>query len=270
MSNKKILNLTSRKKRNTMLTYSNTTVQGQSKTVGVGNAYVSGNQQGSFLWLATAQDLTDGSARGTVSTPAQRSATSCYMRGLNEHIRIQTSSGVPWFHRRLCFTFKGQKPFTAFVTETPPVAQPATPYLEAGGGMQRLFFNQTINGMPTTLTERYAVLFKGEANVDWNDVLIAQVDTTRVSLKFDKTWTIKSGNANGTVAERKLWHPMNKTLVYDDDESGASEVSSYNSVGSKAGMGDFYVLDIIVPGEGGTSTDFLSITSSSTLYWHER
>lgn len=253
-----------------MLTYSNTTVTGQSKTNAVGNAYVAGNQQGSFLWLATAQDLTDGQARGTVSTPAQRSATSCYMRGLNEHLRIQTSSGIPWFHRRICFTYKGARPFTAFLTETPVSAQPPVPYLESSAGMQRLFFNQTINGSPLTLAERYAVLFKGEANLDWNDVLIAQIDTSRVTLKFDKTWTIKSGNANGTVAERKLWHPMNKTLVYDDDESGASEAASYMSVGSKAGMGDYYVLDIIVPGEGGTSTDFMSITSSSTLYWHEK
>jgi hypothetical protein len=26
-------------------------------------------------------------------------------------------------------------------------------------------------------------------------------------VKFDRTWTYKSGNASGTVRETKLWHP---------------------------------------------------------------
>lgn len=254
-----------------MLSWSNTVSNGTSRPIAAGNAYVAGNTIGSFLWLATAQDLTDNGSRGTVAQVAQRTATVCYMRGLKENIRIQTSSGLPWFHRRICFTSKGSEPFITRApndTGTPP--NPVTPYLETTGGMQRLWLNQAVNASDNTLAGRYGVLFKGTAGIDWNDVLTAPVDTARVTLKFDKTWTIRSGNANGTVAERKLWHAMNSNLVYDEDETGVAQTSEFRSVESKAGMGDYYVLDILFPGEAGTTTDFISLSSTSSLYWHEK
>jgi hypothetical protein len=63
---------------------------------------------------------------------------------------------------------------------------------------------------------------------------------------------------------------MNHNLVYDDDENGDVESSSYNSTTSRAGMGDYYVIDMFQPGAGGSSTDLLQITTNSTLYWHEK
>jgi len=59
-------------------------------------------------------------------------------------------------------------------------------------------------------------------------------------------------------------------LVYDDDESGDAEITKYQSTESKLGMGDYYIVDIILPGTGGTSSDLLQLRSTSTLYWHER
>jgi hypothetical protein len=116
----------------------------------------------------------------------------------------------------------------------------------------------------------WGLLYKGLAGKDWDDLIVAPVDTSRISVKFDKTWTIQSGNSNGVVRERKLWHPMNKNIVYDDDENGDVEQASYFSVDSKAGMGDYYVVDIIQPGTGATSSDLLQISTNSTLYWHEK
>lgn len=268
MSKKRILNLTSTKKRNGMLTYSNTLSTGASRTVDVGPAYVNGVGSGFFLWNATAQDLSHlGGGDNTASQMAARTATTCYMRGLSENVRIQTSSGLPWFWRRICFTAKG--PLAPQSGADSPTQAPRT-YQDTSNGIQRLFFNIDVNNTPNSKNNLDAVIFKGAKGVDWNDFIVAPVDTSRVTLKYDKTRTLKSGNANGTVHEAKLWHKMNHNLVYDDDETGDVESTSYFSTIAKPGMGDYYVLDIISAGTGGTSTDAILIQANSTLYWHEK
>jgi hypothetical protein len=266
MSKRRILNISSRKKRNGMLSWSNTTNTGTNQIVQVGNGYVN-NAGAFFVWCPTAQQL---DVNSTVQNIASRSATTCYMKGLSEHVRIQTSSGVPWFHRRICFTSRGDTPFNSQDTADTSAFQRFIPYSDTSNGIERLFFNTQANVMPVTQAAMWAVLFKGQNGKDWNDLITAPVDNSRVTLKFDKTWTMQSGNANGLVRERKLWHPMNKNLVYDDDENGDVEGTSYFSTEAKAGMGDYYVIDIIQPGTGAMATDFLQINSNSTLYWHEK
>jgi len=136
--------------------------------------------------------------------------------------------------------------------------------------MQRLGFNQNVANMPNTINNHDAIIFRGAKGLDWTDPIVAPVDNARVSLKFDKTWTLRSGNQSGTVKEMTLWHPMNKNLMYGDDESGDQEATSYVSVASKIGMGDYYIMDIISQGAGGTSSDLLQMVPNTTLYWHER
>jgi len=272
MTKKRILNTTSRKKRNTMLSVTNTNPAGASQPIGTGPALVAGNSTARFLWCPTAMNLVAaGGGLPSVVLEAARTSQTCFMRGLSENIRVQTSTGLPWFHRRICFTVKGIEPFlTRADADTGTLPNSPFPYVDTTNGMQRLWLNMTINNMQNTINEREGVLFKGANGLDWNDILTAPVDTSRVTVKFDKTWTIKSGNANGTVYERKLWHPMNKNLVYDDDESGETEVTSYWSTSAKPGMGDYYVYDIVTPGQGGTSADLLLLQSTTSLYWHEK
>lgn len=266
MSKKRILNTTSRKKRNGMLTWSNTTAAGLSRPVTIGNAYVSATNVGVFVFCPTAMHL-DGDS--LIRNTAARTSSTVYAKGLSERIRIQTSSGVPWFHRRVCFTTKGTTPFTAISAgDTPTVSW--APYVDTTNGMERLMLNEDVNNMAITLGAQYSLLFKGTQGVDWNDTIIAPLDTTRVSVKFDKTWTYQSGNANGVVRERKLWHGMNHNVAYDDDESGEGMVTSYFSVDSKVGMGDYFVVDFFQAGQGGGSGDLISINTNSTMYWHEK
>lgn len=268
MSKKRVLNLTSRKKKDTMLAWTNTDSTGASQTVKPGPLYVNGLTSGYILWNATARDLTPGSSGlATVANESTRTATTCYMRGVSDKLRIQTSSGAPWFHRRICFTYKGPDPFRNSYTGDTGGNQS---YVETTNGMQRLWFNATVNNTPNYLNNVNSTIFRGAQGVDWADIITAPVDTRRVTLKFDKTWTLQSGNASGIVRERKLWHPMNKNLVYDDDESGTTEVTSYFSVDSKAGMGDYYILDLINAGNAATSTDQMRIDCTTTLYWHEK
>lgn len=261
--------MTSRKKRDTMLTVSNTSTAGASVTPAVQPAFVSAATGGVFLWLATARDLSPGTqaSSSTVVMEASRTATSCYMRGLSEHLRIQTSSGLPWFHRRICFTYKGAEPLRS--TFTGDTGGPQW-WTESSSGVARLMFNISVNQTPNYRNNLNALIFKGSEGIDWIDPITAPTDNRRITVKYDRTWTIQSGNANGVVKERKLWHAMNKTLVYDDDENGAVEDQSPYSARGKQGMGDYYVLDFIIAGTGGTSSDLMRIDATSTLYWHER
>lgn len=270
MPRKAILNITSRKKRNGMLTVTNTTGTGTSTGITVTSATVNGAVGGWFWWAATAQDLTDqNSTPGTIAEAATRTATNCYMRGLSEHVRIQTSSGIPWVWRRICFTAKSETLRRWSTADTAPAGLPG-PYWDGSNGLQRLLFNSNVASVGNTINEQQRILFKGQSGVDWSDLTLAPVDTTRVTVKYDKTRIIRSGNASGTLTEKKLWHGMNKSLVYDDDESGSVEQTSVWSTAGKAGMGDYFIVDVIQPGTGGTTSDYLSMQCNSTLYWHER
>ncbi|QIJ55582.1 capsid protein [Marmot associated genomovirus 2] len=267
MTKKRILNTTSRKKRNTMLNYSNTNDTGGAVVGFRQSPAYTNNSAGMFVFIPTAQPLVNDS---TVADIPSRTATTCYMRGFSERLRIQTSSGCPWFHRRICFTLKGNNVFnTISPLDTTPVRDFA-PYIETSNGMQRAWQNVYLNNMSNSFTAMYALLFKGALNVDWADPVVAPVDTSRVSLKFDKTWTLHSGNASGIVKERKLWHPMNKNLRYGEDENGKDETSSLLSTSSRQGMGDYYIVDLLFPGQGASATDVISISSVSSLYWHEK
>lgn len=252
-----------------MLSFTNTTPTGLSRPLAQGPAVVNGRDGATFLWLATAMDLSANGSTNTVANRAERTATVCFMRGLQDNMMIQTNNSLPWFHRRICFTFRGTNPFN---TVTPPDAPiiAYSPYLETSNGMQRLWLNQNINGMTQSRNQMEGFLFKGASGVDWNDVTVAPVDTSRVSVKFDHTWTYRSGNASGTVKKTKLWHGMNHNLVYDDDETGAVEQAAYTSVDSTQGMGDYYVVDYFVGGLGAAATDLLALNANSTLYWHEK
>lgn len=221
------------------------------------------------LWIATAMDLNDqSSAYGRVSEMAARTATSCYMKGISENIRLQTSSGLPWFWRRICFTFRGTSLRTFSPLDTP--TSTANRYLDTSGGIQRLSFNENLNAMSNTINNHDNVIFKGAKGIDWNDYVVAPIDTAQVNLKYDKVITIQSGNANGVARNYKRWHAMNHNLMYDDDESGDGMATSFFSVHSKVGQGDYYIMDFITGGAAGSASDLLQFIPTTTLYWHEK
>jgi len=266
MSTKAILNKTSRKKRDTMLTVSNTSSTGAFQELKTGPLIIAGNSNAAVLWLATARDFDRDGGLNTITDLAARTSTTCYMRGLSETLRIQTNSPVPWIHRRICFTFKGDRLYQPYQGDTI-----GTPWQDTQGpGMRRQWQNMSVTGANGIYAALITVLFRGVADVDWNDVMTAHIDTTRITLKYDKVRTYQSGNQNGFVRSVKHWHPMNKNLVYDDDESGQSHTTKYVSVDSKAGMGDYYVVDFFAPGGTRTAGDLLSVNSETSLYWHEK
>lgn len=259
MSRKRILNTTSRKKRDEMLPYFQ---NGKGTSGGSGPAQFNATTGAIFLWAATARDFTtsNNTATAPVSYVAARTASRCYMVGLKETVEIQTSTGLPWQWRRICFAKKGS------------LGLAAAPELETSYGEQRVLYNYNGgNASDTTDTQNlFSLVFNGAYGVDWTESLVAKLDRNRISVKYDKTFMISSGNASGKLVKRDLWHSMRSTLLYDDDENGMTETGSKYSTTGKTGMGDYYVLDIIKPGIGGTSSDQLQFSPCSTLYWHER
>nr|QVW56579.1 MAG: capsid protein [Gemycircularvirus] len=272
MPRKRILNITSRKKRDTMQTVSNTNPNtGASQAIANNSAVVNGANQGFFVFAATGRDLTifNGSI-GAIGQEASRTSTTCYMRGLYENIRVQTSSSQPWIWRRICFKYRGFNAFNTASTSDTPLQNSNNPIFENTNGHNRLWLNQNVNGVGNTIAEQYGILFKGQRFTDWSDPITAATDTRRVDVCYDRTRIINSGNANGVIRDYKLWHPMNKNIVYDDDESGDVELTSNYSVKDKRGMGDYYVVDLVSGGAGATSTDLISFNSNASLYWHEK
>lgn len=143
-------------------------------------------------------------------------------------------------------------------------------YIESSDGYTRAWINAQVNNDTAALANFQGILFQGKQNVDWSDFNNAKVDTTRVDLKYDKTRIIQSGNDTGVFKKYPHWFPMNKNLVYDDDEAGDTKESSNFSVTDKRGMGDYIIFDIFSSHAAATGSDILRVQSESTLYWHER
>ncbi|ASH99161.1 capsid protein [Giant panda associated gemycircularvirus] len=281
MSSKKILNVTSRKKRDDMSPYYVTYKADGTLVAGPGSITAIGTQTGAssynnrvsgYIWCPTARDFStsSGGGKGTTADLATRTASICYMRGLKERIEIQTSSGAPWQWRRICFRFRGN-----LYGQSGQNSQAGNyqTHVETSNGYRRLTLqfidaSATGNMVENSLT---SLIFRGSpSSDDWYDYMNAPLDPTRVDICYDKQTVISSGNTQGKVFRKNFWMPMNKNLVYDDDETGGTEQSSYYSMHGKQGMGDYYVVDFFKSGLGSTSSDILVFEPQSTLYWHEK
>nr|QVW56441.1 MAG: capsid protein [Gemycircularvirus] len=268
MSKRSILNTTSQKKRDKMMTFTNTTAAAawDGATYNAAPAILSGAAPlYVFPFCATGRDATTNSSSGKPNKfdQATRTASLCYMVGLKESIEIQCADGLPWQWRRICFTYKGGQTLNNYL---PTPSGTYAPIKETSSG-----FTRVLNSLnPTNQGTFFSLLFQGLQSNDWSDPMTAKVDTERLTLKYDKTITIASGNEEGVIRKYSRYHPMGKNLMYDDDEAGGSMQTNFTSVESKAGMGDYWVIDIIKPRMSAVAGNQLSINMETTLYWHER
>lgn len=199
---------------------------------------------------------------------AQRTSTRPFYKGFAENYDIQTNDGSMWVWRRIAFSTKD-------ITVIPPVvratlAAQATAVSSSNRVMRDLSGEATGN-YQQALTNIYALIFKGIDQTDWVDPLTARTDNTRCTIISDRKRSIRSGNAAGVNRLVKTYIPINKTLVYDDEENGQSMTPAAQTVGSKQGMGDMYIVDFFVCGAPvDPAGSVLSVSSSSTTYWHEK
>lgn len=222
-----------------------------------------------FGFTATARtiDTSNTAGEANVNDDATRTATRCFMRGIKERLKYETTSGRSYLHRRICLTFMGQE----FIKRESD-GLTGSLWQESSAGYVRALTNVLGIGSDTeTWNQMAQVIFKGQVNEDWSDLITAKVDNQRVKLMYDRTYTIRSGNDTGIQKERKLWHAMNKTLIYNDDEAGGSKLPSELSANNRQSMGDYYIFDIFDVGEAPVDEgDQLGFAVQATLYWHER
>lgn len=270
---KRILNASSVKKRDGMLPLSNTLAA--QTTYAAGGQTINGGTsiEACFIFSPTMRRLSNQSQQST----AARTATSCYQVGYSEQVEFQIPDNLPWQWRRVCFTFKGLpayliSPDSTYGGINGGGGTGGTPtnnwtYYSGSDAVSRVI-NQIPNGAQRV--QLYQVMFKGVQAVDWIDPLTAPLDTTRITVKSDRTLTLTSGNDGGVIRKHNKWYPMRKNLVFDDDENGSSMIQSPFSVNSKPGMGDYIIVDIFRPRTGSTNTNSLIFAPQGTMYWHER
>lgn len=254
MSRRRVLNISSNKKRDNMAPFAATGATGV--TGAIGPALVPGNTGGVYLWCATARDRLSGV--GDPNASSVRTTDSTYMRGLKEKIFFQTNTPASWRWRRICFEIKNSFTFTHD--------------LESSNGWTRYLWNSAGTARTTDIT---TLIFEGAQNVDWIDVFTAKVDTSRVKIHRDFTRVLSSGNQNGKFFQDNRWYAMNKTLLYANDENGEAESSDKYASNGRFGMGNYFVVDFFdctdtsVDGSS-AATSTLAFRPEATLYWHEK
>jgi len=242
-SRKRILNIASTKKRDNMVFYDPVTPANT-------KLEINGRAQGNisvFMFCATAREV---NSNGSM-IPSERSASTVFWKGISERVALTVASGVSWKWRRLVFSAKGLRIDSASVETSP-------------AGWVRPW-----NAYADTMT--LARLFQGNSGVDFTNYMLAKPNRDLLTVMYDKTRVLRSGNASPHEHEIKMWHPLNKTMNYDDDENGVTVPGSANRYAavSNHGLGDVYIMDFFDCVDG-VEADKITIRSATTAYWHEK
>lgn len=268
ISRRRILTITSKKKRDTMRPWT-----GEQTLAVVGTAgprtFTASDGPIAMLWCPTKRTRETTSSGGLPynADAATRTASEVFYVGLRENIDLSTSGSSCWRWRRICFTMKSDA-FLRFPGDGTGY-QTVLDNLTSNGYARSLnAFNQSDLDQNNMLRRIYSYVFQGTEGVDWSFPQLAKTDSQRITVKYDKTRIIRSGNNAGVMRRYKLWHGMYKNFIYDEDEVGGVEsTGSMHSLG-KSGMGDYYVLDIIQCND--SSDEQLLFNPDTTLYWRER
>lgn len=240
MSKRRLLNITSKKKRDTMPFFNPDAPTATALSItadATDNTVVS-----QYIFSPTAREYISS------TDPADRSSSTVFWRGFKERLTINANTSAPWRWRRIIFSTKSLRIPTA--------------YKQTSGGYRRVMLAWND---PASI----GVLFKGKYTVDYSTIMEAFVDPNRAKIISDKTRILRTGSSGSHFHEFKSWTPFNKTMYYDEDENGADVDSSpWANTGAK-GMGDVFVYDMFQCTVAGT-TNKLDVSPAATVYWHER
>lgn len=221
-------------------------------------AVLSGGINYIIPYVPTAMDKSPGG--NPVDLDNYRSRNHVFFRGYKENISFVPNNGQAWLWRRVCFTMKGSRIYSNTLATT-PLALETSP-----NGWVRTLTNANGSLLGDAIVD---VLFKGAAGIDWNSPYNATIDTDNVTLMYDKTRVFRGGNGESRIHNVRLWHPINKNFIYDNEEDGDDENQSIWHTEGKAGMGDFYIVDFIVCSSSSTSAT-MQMIPNGRIYWHER
>nr|QJB18719.1 MAG: capsid protein [Genomoviridae sp.] len=259
MTTRRVNEISSTKKRDNMLTWSNVAVPRTPppNVTGVAATLQGGGAYYNLLWCPTAREkLINTNTPVSVDDESTRATTVTFVKGLRERLSIQTNSSVPWTWRRIVFTMKGAGAFFG--------SQPLN--LLTSNGYARLIIEVT----GTSLTTLQDLVFDGRTGLDWRDPLDAKVDNSVISVKSDRTMVITPQTSSGAIKNFTRYYPIEKNLVYFEDEFGGNTTDGQYSVLGKQGMGDMLIYDIFAPRGGASFSDQMTLDIQSTYYWHEK
>ena len=258
MGRKRILNLTSVKKRDTMAPAENNLaplgVWVPTQTNIVPDVAKPGNVVRFHFWPATARTSVTNIA---TDSPSKRQQSTCFLVGIKEETHFEIQTGTPWEHRQIVFSAKGLgeldwvNNYVAF--------NEVFGYLRGQNEMSLV--NQAV------LAD---IVFAGVDGVDFVGYMNAPVDRNRFTIHRDRTRQLRGGNDSGQLRKYQDWLPIRKNINYDDTEQGSEIVPSRWSRLGKAGVGDIFFLDMFRSLNTADPVDLLSWRSNATLYWHER
>jgi len=268
-SKKRMINMLSRKKRDTMLSaaFSGSNPSPESPvTPGTplqmtANSPTNGRVHMTFTNVSHRYLVPNNSAY-----TAYRTATNTYVKGFSQTYTIIPNNESAWWHRRIMFATKeiystveiqqsiGVQPFLGSTTNLP---------MRDLGNITEGPYNDLRNNI-------LGELFAGTPGVDWISPFRAKTDRTRISVISDRSFNYSSANDTAKPRIIKTYDAINKSVVYSDVENGLSMNPSPLSVDSKRGIGNIYVVDFyFCPSPEDDGVD-LTVSSQSTYYWHEK
>lgn len=259
MTRRRVLNITSRKKCDNMIPR----VVKSDGTTTVG-AFTS-QEQMMCLFVPNAR-----ATRTSVTNPAVRNKSETFAVGYKETVQISVDGGGTFMWRRIVFMLKGSDLRVAMDSDDTGNLINQLMWQNMEGGCNRVIgpLDAAFNA-PAELT---SYVFKGQEDVDWVNRFTAPVDHNRVTVKSDKVRVMRPANETGSSRTYKLWYPIRRTIVYEDDmESDVVGDKPFSTAGLR-GVGDMYILDIMGMQTGGGSAPLSTyqFDPEGSYYWHER
>lgn len=245
VSNKRILNVSTVKKQDSFLG------SGQAATPLVyfdafGPSIANPASGQLYAWCPTYRTLTGN--QGTFYN--RRGTTRSYVRGFRENIEFTLSDGSPLQWRRVVIGSNLNVVNTvSYDTANPDV------------------YGRTQTANQSSYFALLEVVMQGANGSDWNNYMTAKLDAKRCTIYYDKTRVIKPTTSGGAIMKFKQWHPINKSMTYDDEETGGT-IASSGWMANEPPNHNVYVLDMFRAPTAPTNSPKWSITS--TVYWHER
>lgn len=256
VTTRRVRNIAARKCRDNMRT---ATLNGD----GTFNAYGGLNMQGQNLYGVLFSPTARVPASAISPNSAERVKSRCFVKGFSERINFRTDTGETWRWRRIVFSTTSLAPYLS--------QNYLTHYYDGTNGHARSMINIRSGAWSTDLDRVYSVIFEGTRAADWANPLTAKVDRNKVKIYADQIFAIQSNNSRGTDKNFKFWYPINKTIVYDEDEEGANnkQYSRWSDGKMGAGkVGDVFIFDILSSNEN-TTGDTAIFSPHCTYYWHE-
>lgn len=250
---RRILNVSTRKKNDTMLTGVGSTGEGVPQTQITINAAIGARYiiacMSHLLRLPGAEDHT-------------RRHKDVYFVGWNDSYRLYVGGGAGWSWRRIVYSTVGR------------TLEAELPANLANGYMRQI---QDV-GVPTNPPADGFIeyLFSGTRQTDWVDVMTAPLDRGRVTVHSDVVRRLNPGNDSGKEVTVKAWTPVRKNLTYDDEEFASDvkpptdpDVGSPWVVTRGNVLGNVYVVDFF-DSMATDPAETLTVRIESKRYWHER